>query len=212
MSKDFLEREADNLLAPKRSGDEDSEENEKKARWKGLDEEEDDDGGEYKHPHYTRQRPKQAPPPPRNTDDMEISSSDDDNGDDINSPNEEGEDNEQDADASPRRRTVNITTPPPTTTPRAPQPQKRHYSGLARAAATIVHAHDRDELFADDVAWQRSIHNDAALIKRFRSEVLQHSGLVVFAFMRSGSPYIHLLHPRPPTSHTNGTTTSMGRI
>ncbi len=130
---------------------------------------------------------------------MEISSSDDDNGDDINSPNEEGEDNEQDADASPRRRTVNITTPPPTTTPRAPQPQKRHYSGLARAAATIVHAHDRDELFADDVAWQRSIHNDAALIKRFRSEVLQHSGLVVFAFMRSGSPYIHLLHS--PTTY-----------
>ncbi len=75
MSKDFLaglasvrakrqKREADNLLAPKRSGDEDSEENEKKARWKGLDEEEDDDGGEYTSTPTTRANAQNKPRPP----------------------------------------------------------------------------------------------------------------------------------------------------
>lgn len=161
MSEDFLagfadvrakrqKQAADDLLTPKRSGDEDSEEEEKQAKWQGLDEDKDDnDRVGYKHPHNTCHHPKQAPP---NTEEMDISSSDD-HDDEINSCNGEGEEDEEDKQATPRRKTP-TSKMPTTPTPRAPQPKKQRYLGLALAAATIVHGHDRDELFADDAAWQ----------------------------------------------------------
>ena len=61
---------------------------------------------------------------------------------------------------------------------------------------------DYDNLLADDIAWQRRVEGDSVKVKQFKTEVLQHSSLVTFVFMRPGSSFIHILHS-PQTYHTH---------
>ena len=69
------------------------------------------------------------------------------------------------------------------------------FSSLVHAAENILAAEDNyDNLLIDDLAWQRNTKGDATKLKLFKTEVLQHSGLVTFVFMRPGSPFLHLLH------------------
>ena len=69
----------------------------------------------------------------------------------------------------------------------------RPYSGLALAASKLIKSQVLEDLLRVDLAWQKPA-GDAGEIKRFKGEVLTQSGLVVFGFMRPGSPFIHLLH------------------
>ena len=77
----------------------------------------------------------------------------------------------------------------------------RPYSGLALAASRLLKSQVFDDLLRDDLAWQQRT-SEARDSKRFRGEVMTHSGLVVLGFMRPGSPFIHLLHcPQTYTTH-----------
>ena len=76
------------------------------------------------------------------------------------------------------------------------------YSGLGATATVILQEEDHDDLLRDDLTFQRNPGGDSAVFKAYKLNVLQHSGLVVFAFMRPGSSSIHLIHsPQTYVTH-----------
>ena len=120
-----------------------------------------------------------------------------------------GEDDEEDLKPAA---TNTPTTNPPAATNRTNPTRKvttgaptntKAYSSLGQAAETILAAEvDYDGLLTDDLAWQRNTQGEATKLKQFKTEVLQHSGLVTFVFMRPGSPFLHIMHS-PHTYHTH---------
>ena len=155
------------------------------------------------HHHFTR-----APAPTEydEDEDMEISDPDDDQN--PNNPNldeedlheehlaedgsgdgfggEEEEEYEEDGNKKPAAKN---------TSPTSRKTKLSIYSSLVTAAERILAAEeDYDDMLIDDLAWQRNTKGDATKLKLFKTEVLQHSGLVTFVFMRPGSPFLHLLH------------------
>ncbi len=61
------------------------------------------------------------------------------------------------------------------------------------------------------MAWQKEVAGDATKIKTFRNEVLQRLDVVVFAYMRPGSPIIQLLHSAATFSMRGGDPDLRGR-
>lgn len=89
---------------------------------------------------------------------------------------------------------------------RRPQQKMKQtpYSGLSQAARALLNSEDHDDLLADDLRFQRNPGGEAVVFKTYKADVLQHSGLVVFAFMRPGSASIHLIHsPQTYVTHRN---------
>jgi hypothetical protein len=84
------------------------------------------------------------------------------------------------------------------------KPQRKTYSGLGTAAKALLNSEDHDELLYDDLRFQQNPGGEASVFKTFKAEVLQHSGLVVFAFMRPGASSLHLIHsPQTYITHRN---------
>ena len=71
------------------------------------------------------------------------------------------------------------------TTPESASPP----SALAHAARN-----DTSSSLSPALAWQREVGGEATKQKAFHREVMQQNDLVAFAFMRSNSPFIHILH------------------
>lgn len=90
----------------------------------------------------------------------------------------------------------------PRATPSQPRHTKQTFSALSKCAFDMLKEENVDDLLSDDLAWQRKVEGDSAKIKLFKTEVLQHSGMTVFVFMRPGSPFLQLLHS-PQTYHTH---------
>lgn len=157
------------------------------------------------HHHNTR--------PPRKLVQIDTDDESGDNFDKWSDP--EGENNGYDDDDDGGGKLTPLKETPTTNTspPMAPTPThastkqypKRHtYSGLGRAATALLNSEDHDDLLRDDLRFQRNPGGEAAVFKAYKAEVLQHSGLVVFAFMRPGSASIHLIHsPQTYITHRN---------
>lgn len=120
-----------------------------------------------------------------------------DNFDTLSDPGEDdiGYDDDDDGGGKIPATSTSLKDPPSPPTP-TPQHKTRRptYSGLRQAARALLHSEDHDELLADDLRFQRNPGGEAIVFKTYKAEVLQHSGLVVFAFMRPGSASIHLIH------------------
>ena len=160
------------------------------------------------HGHNTRALPptkqsKQLIQPSLENDDMEISDKeDDDNTSNNRHRNSADSDGDFDADVQPTQYEddsfdYDATQPSNTTTNK-----QTSFSALAKCALDILKAENVDDLLSDDLAWQRNTEGETTKLKTFKTEVLQHSGLTVFVFMRPGSPYLQLLHS-PQTYHTH---------
>ena len=81
------------------------------------------------------------------------------------------------------------------TSPTSEKTKPTVYSSLVTAAENIIAAEeDYDDLLIDDLAWQSNTKGDATKLKLFKTEVLQHSGLVTFVFMRPGSTLLLTHH------------------
>ena len=112
------------------------------------------------------------------------------------------EEDEEDTKPAAKKTT---TTNPRNTTGKAPTARTGTpaYSSLMDATETILAAEENyDNLMSDDLAWQRNTLGEATRVKQFKTEVLQHSSLVTFVFMRPGSPFLHIMHS-PHTYHTH---------
>ena len=73
------------------------------------------------------------------------------------------------------------------------QHQVRRDSALTEAAEQLIRDSPAD-LLKTELAWQRQVEGDPAKIKVFKSEVLQRTDLLAFAYMRPASSFIHVLH------------------
>jgi hypothetical protein len=152
------------------------------------------------HPYNTR--------PPR-------SKSDEDSGDGFDEvdPIVDPEDDDEeissigDGGGKPAATTQSSATPPASNkkSPRKHNTTPAHngsYSGLGATATVILQEEDHDDLLRDDLTFQRNPGGDSTVFKAYKLNVLQHSGLVVFAFMRPGSSSIHLIHsPQTYVTH-----------
>ena len=83
--------------------------------------------------------------------------------------------------------------PLPAMIPPPPPPVPSARLALEQAANRLIADSPSGALIAE-VMWQREVKGEAAAIKQFRSEALQRTDLLVFAYMRPASPFIHLLH------------------
>ena len=50
------------------------------------------------------------------------------------------------------------------------------------------------DMLPHDLAWQKEVAGESAKLKAFRQEAMQQQGLVVFAYMKPNSPFVHYLH------------------
>jgi hypothetical protein len=80
-----------------------------------------------------------------------------------------------------------------TTQAQPTQHQVRRDSALTEAAEQLIRDSPAD-LLTTELAWQRQVEGDPAKIKVFKSEVLQRTDLLAFAYMRPASSFIHVLH------------------
>ena len=132
-----------------------------------------------------------------------------DNFDQVSDPNEEIYDDDDDGGGKLPAKVQKSSPPhkpssPPTPTVRNQKPNRKTYSGLGRAARALLNSEDHDELLYDDLRFQKNPGGEASIFKTFKTEILQHSGLVVFAFMRPGASSIHLIHsPQTYVTHRN---------
>lgn len=99
----------------------------------------------------------------------------------------------QEPTSSHRPPTHQQNAPPAFPTQGAARPIPPPASALTHAAQLLMDDSPPTALVSD-LEWQRQVTGDATATKAFRGEVLQRSDLLVFAYMRPSSPFIHLLH------------------
>ena len=91
---------------------------------------------------------------------------------------------------------TNVIPPPPT--PSARQPFQGisipPTSELGKAATRVHNKLGALDAAAADLAWQAAVAGEKQKLKEFRTQALQRDSLLVFAFLRPGSPHIQLLH------------------
>jgi hypothetical protein len=132
-----------------------------------------------------------------------------DNFDQVSDPEAENYDDDDDGGGKPpanphKPSPPQKSSPPPSPIAHKQKPKRNTYSGLGNAARALLNSEDHDELLHDDLRFQRNPGGEASIFKTFKSEILQHSGLVVFAFMRPGAASIHLIHsPQTYITHRN---------
>ena len=95
------------------------------------------------------------------------------------------------------------TTPTVNTSPLTTNPPACASSGICTAIHRLM-ADTPSNTLAIDLLWQQQVEGDPLKIKAFRTEVLQQVDLVVFAYMRPASPFVHLLHSAAPFSVPSG--------
>ena len=168
--------------------------------------------------HHHNTRPRRPILDITDEDDMEISDTDkpdmedpqytkgDEDDDDVEERSGDGFGGSEDdfEDTKPPAKKTTTTNPRKTTSTATPtRTGATAYSSLLQATETILAAEGNyDNLLSDDLAWQRDTLGEATKLKQFKTEVLQHSGLVTFVFMRPGSPFLHIMHS-PHTYHTH---------